>query len=93
MSFKKIADEIGVDPSTVAKSILQIIAKRDGLIVSQVRFKREQAGFIRKGKNNEMLSDKQIKQIWELFNQKYEVDDIAYIVGVDERTVKKYLSK
>lgn len=93
MSFRNIADKASVSHSTVDRNLLKIIAKRDGLIVSQVKFKREQAGFIQKKKGDQMLSDEQIKQIWELFNQKYDVDDIAYIVDVDVRTVKKYLSK
>lgn len=91
--FRKIAAEADVSHPTVAKNLLKIIADRDGLIVSQVRFKREQAGFSFTVKGDEKLSDEKIKKIWELFDQKHDIDDIAYIVDVDERTVKKYLSK
>lgn len=91
--FKKIADEIGISPSTVAKNLLKIIAERDGVLVSDVRLEREQAGLSFNAKGDVKISDEQIKKIRELFDQKYDVHDIAYLVNLDERTVKKYLSK
>lgn len=93
MGFRKIADEIGISQSTVAKNILKIVAERDGILPSQVKFKRREAGFTFLKAGDIKLSDDQITKIWELFNQKYDADDIAYIVKVDVRTVEKYLSR
>lgn len=91
--FRKIADEIGISHSTVSRNILKIIAERDGILVSQVRFKRQQAGLTFTAAGDTKLSDDQIKKIRELWDMKYDISDIAYIVKVDERTVKNYITK
>ena len=91
-SFERIAKEIGISASTVAKQLLKIIAKRDGILPSQVRFKRREAGFKRKSAGDTLLSDEQIAKIMELWNLKYDLDDIVYIVKIDRQTVEKYLS-
>lgn len=93
-SFRQIADEIGdISHSTVSKNLLRIIAERDGLIISQVRFKRQQAGFTFTQAGEQKLSDEQIKKIYELWQLKYDLEDIAFVVKVDKRTVEKYLTE
>lgn len=92
MSFRKIAEEAGVSHPTVSRSLPEIIAERDNILPSQVRFKRREAGFTFTEAGDMKLSDDLIKKIWELFNEKYDVDDIAYILKIDKRTVEKYLS-
>jgi len=94
MSFREIANEIGISHSTVDRNLIRIIAERDGLLPSQVKFKRSEAGFTFTTAGDTKLSDEQINKIHELWNQGfYDLDDIAYIVKVDKRTVEKYLSK
>lgn len=93
MSFRQIAKEAGVSHSTVAKNIEKIIAERDGILPSQVKFKRREAGFTFIASGDTKISDDQIRKIRELWDLKYDPDDIAYIVKVDKRTVEKIMSK
>ena len=90
-SFAQIAKEIGVSSTSVGNHLERIIAKRDGVLPSEVTTRREKAGFRRSPKK---LSPEDVAEIHRLHHKEgKKPKDIAYILGCSEKTVRKYIKE
>ena len=88
-SYEAIGNEIGITSMTVWRNLPKLIAKREGCLPSDIVEKRKEHG-LQFGSN--ILSTEQIQKIKEL-GKKNPPIDIAFIMKIDIRTVKKYLGQ
>ena len=88
-SFKQIGKEAGVSQGSVSYNLTQIIAKRDGILPSEVTAKREKHGFRQSPKQ---LPPEDVAEIHRLHHEEgYSSADIAHILNCHEVTVRKYI--
>ena len=88
-SQKQIANEAGVSQGSVSYNLKQIIAKRDGILPSEVTARREKQGFRQSPKQ---LTPEDVAEIHRLYYEKgYSSADIAHILNCHEVTVRKYI--
>ena len=88
-SNKTISIEAGISPSSVQRHLPILIAKRDGILASEVVSKREVAGYKRGSK---ALTPQQIQTIQQHHDDGLSIIDIQQLTGHDERTIKKYVN-
>ncbi|MXV82342.1 helix-turn-helix domain-containing protein [Candidatus Poribacteria bacterium] len=90
-SFAQIAEEIGVSSTSVGNHLDRIIAKRDGVLPSEVTARREKAGFRRSPQKS---SPEDVAEMHRLHSEEgKKPKDIAYILGCSEKTVRNHLKK
>ena len=89
-SYETIGKEIGASNASVCRNLPKLIAERDACLPSKVIEKREANGF-KYGKSRQ-LSTENINEIQHL-SKFHSPHDIAYIMELDIRTVKKYLEE
>ena len=89
-TFKAIADEIGIGAGSVHRYLYQVIAQRDNCLPSDVKKRREQAGFKQTPKKLTQEEIDIIRQYRDA-DEQMPISDIAYITGHSEVTVRKYL--
>ena len=86
-----IAAEAGTSITSVQKYLYKLISKRDGVLPSDVKAQRKAKGFKTSPRR---LSDEIIQEIYEYKDNKgFSIEDIAFVLGINENTVRKYLSK
>ena len=90
-TLAEIASEAGVSPASVSNVLPEVMARFEGVLPSMVIAKRREAGFTRIGR--EGLSLNQQRQISTLHRRCTEVVDIAYLVGVSPRRVRKFIAE
>lgn len=90
-SQKQIAKEAGVSQGSVSYNLTQIIAKRDGILPSEVTARREKQGFRQSPKQ---LTPEDVAEIHRLhYEEKYSPDDIAHVLNCHPVTVRKYIKE
>lgn len=89
-SYETIADELGISPASVWRHLSNLIAERDESLPSEIKKKRENIG-LRLTANK--LSPDKIEEICKQHreNPHYKIEDIAYLLDYDVRTIQKYL--
>jgi len=90
--YTDIAAEAGVSPSSCARVLPEVIARRNGCLPSEVIKKRAENGLSNIGRWSS-LTPCQIKEIHKLDAENMEHIDIAYLVGCSPGMVKKCLNK
>ena len=88
-SYEKIGKEIGISNVAVFRHLPFIIAQRDGCRPSDVQEKRDAHGLRQSPKK---VTEEQIQEILKL-GQKESLRNIAFLLQLDIRTVKKYLDE
>lgn len=90
-SFAQIAKEIGVSSTSVGNHLERIIAKRDGVLPSEVTARREKAGF---RKSPQKRSPEDVAEMLRLhYEEGKKTKDIAYILGCSDKTARKYIKE
>ena len=84
-----IAKAIGVSSGSVVNLTPQILAKREGMLPSEVIAKRKKLGSNRG--NQLKLTQTQKKQICDMYNEGTEIIDIAYLMGCSIPRVDKVI--
>ena len=85
-----IAAEAGTSITSVQRYLYKLIAERDNVLPSDVKKQREAKGFIT---SPLALSDETVQEIYDYSKKGFGVEDIAFVLGINENTVRKYLSK
>ena len=86
--FKQIAKQAGVSEGSVNWNLTQIIAKRDGILPSEVTTKREKQGFRQSPKT---LPPEDVAEMRRLYYEEGKTfADIAHAIDCHEATVRKY---
>ena len=84
-----IAAEAGTSITSVQRYLYKLVAERDDVLPSDVKSEREAKGF----KTSPLsLSTELVQEIYEYKDKGFSVEDIAFVLGIGEGTVKKYLS-
>ena len=90
LSYEDIGKEVGIASISVWRHLPNLIADRDDVLPSEVMEQRKEQG-LEYGKNH-ALKPEQIQEIYEL-SKSLGTKDVAYKLGIDMRTVEKYLKE